>query len=172
MINKSNPVDYSKFWSPAFDTMDDFVFLIDKDFNIVNINNSFLNFTKGKKTDFLGKKCHEIVHEQYSPINECPHKITIETGKFASSEFYEPKLKKWLYVRTTPIFDDAGKLLGSIHLAADISDRKKSETDLSKRITELERFQRITIDRELRMKELKSKIAKLERKIGPANKNE
>jgi len=298
MASKGNSIDYKKFWSPAFDTMDDFVFLIDRDFNIVDVNNSFLIFTKGKKSDFLSKKCHEVVHDQGSPVNECPHNKTMLTGKFASSEFYEPRLKKWLYVRTTPIFDDAGKLLGSIHMAADVSARreieesiakekkeyenifdsvpawifykdrdnrfikvnrafaeamkmskeelegkslfdiyekqdadtywaddldvirsgkpktgiveamksksgtlwvqtdkvpyrdregkilgvigftlditeqKRSEINLTKRMSELERFQKITIDRELRMKDLKSKIAKLERKIGPANKDE
>jgi len=298
MAIKDNSTDYNKFWSPAFDTMDDFVFLIDNDFDVRYVNKSFLVFAKGKKADFLGKKCHEVVHEECSPINKCPHKQTMDTGKFASSEFYEPRLKKWLYVRTTPIFADNGKLLGSIHMAADVSarreiqesinkekkeyenifdsvpawifykdkenrfikvnrafaeamkmskeelegkslfdiyekqdaetywaddldvirsgkpktgiiesmkskigtlwvqtdkipyrdiegkivgiigftlditERKQAEIALKKRMSELERFQRITVDRELRMKDLKSRIAKLERKMDPSNKDE
>ncbi len=166
MIIRKDLIDYSKFWSPAFDTMDDFVFLIDADFNIAYVNKTFLDFTNGKKADFIGKKCHEVVHEKCGPIDECPHRRTVDTEKFASSEFYEPRLKKWLYVRTTPIFDDAGKLLGSIHMATDITERKETVLNLNKKVSELERFQRITVDRELRMKDLKSKIAKLEKKIG------
>jgi len=124
-----NP-DYSKFWSPAFDTMDDFVFLIGRDFNVLEVNQSFLNFTKKDKKAVIGRKCHEIIHASNTPIDECPHKRMLETKKFEASEFYDANLKKWLCVRTTPIFDDANNLIGSIHLAADTTERKLSESRL------------------------------------------
>ena len=53
----------------------------------------------------------------------------------------------------------------------DITDQKKVEeekeklaNELQERVTELEKFQKITIGRELRMIELKNKIKKLEQK--------
>lgn len=45
----------------------------------------------------------------------------------------------------------------------DITERKRAEEDLKKRIAELERMHRIMVDRELRMKELKEQIKKLEK---------
>lgn len=47
----------------------------------------------------------------------------------------------------------------------DITERKKAEEELNKKITDLERFQRVMVDRELRMKELKAKIAELEAEL-------
>lgn len=50
----------------------------------------------------------------------------------------------------------------------DITQQKLIEEELKKRLVDLERFQRITVDRELKMKELKTKIAQLEAKSGQA----
>ncbi|MCX5706275.1 MAG: PAS domain S-box protein [Candidatus Omnitrophica bacterium] len=57
------------------------------------------------------------------------------------------------------------ELEGQIVLQAtvrDISKEKELEEELKRRIVELERFQRITVGRELKMKELKARIAELE----------
>ena len=51
----------------------------------------------------------------------------------------------------------------------DISGRKMADQELKHKIEELEQFQRVTVGRELRMKELKARIAKLE-SIVPENK--
>lgn len=128
----NSQTDYSKFWSPAFDTMDDFIFLIDTDFTIREVNKSFLNFIKKSRSDLIGKKCYKFVHASTHPILACPHMRMLETKKFESSEYYEPSLKKWLYVRTTPIFDDSHNLLGSIHLAADVTARKAAEEEVAR----------------------------------------
>ncbi len=156
---------YTKFWSPAFDTMPDFVFLIDKDFNIINVNKSFLAFAKKEKEDFIGVKCHEVRHAMNTPIDGCPHEEMLKTKTFESSEFYDTTLKKWLRVSTTPIFDEKDNLMGSIHIAADITEHKNADEALKKKIRDLERFQRITVDRELKMKELKARITELEEKL-------
>lgn len=128
----SNIADCLKYWSPAFDTMDDFVFLIDNDFYIRKVNRSFLEFSGKAESGIVGKKCHEIIHSTPHPPDECPHKRMITTQKFEASEFYDPSLKRWLYVRTTPVFDERGNLDGSIHLAADVTRRRQSEEAAAK----------------------------------------
>ncbi|MDD5097864.1 MAG: PAS domain-containing protein, partial [Candidatus Omnitrophica bacterium] len=50
----------------------------------------------------------------------------------------------------------------------DVTRQKLIEEELKKRINDLERFQRITVDRELKMKELKEKISQLELKLKAA----
>jgi PAS domain S-box-containing protein len=60
------------------------------------------------------------------------------------------------------------KIKGAEFLQAsvrDISEAKRLESDLKERIRALERFQEITVDRELKMKELKERIKELEGKI-------
>ncbi len=122
--------DYIKFWSPAFDTMDDSVFLIDTDFNLIKVNKSFLTFVGKDEKDLIGKKCYEIVHGTNKPFAECPHKRTLETRKFQKTELYEPHLKKWLNIYTTPIFDENRKLIGSFHIAYDLTELKKMEKEV------------------------------------------
>lgn len=158
-------IDYKKFWSPAFDTMDDFIFLIDADFKIIKVNKSFLSFTKQEKEDFfIGKRCFEVMHGTGDPIDKCPHKETLETGKYSAGELYEPGIKAWLYVKTTPIYEE-GALVGSIHIATDITERKKAEDELRKKMHALEVFQKSAVDRELKMLELKKRIETLEAKL-------
>lgn len=121
----SKEINYDRFWSHAFENMEDFIFLIDKDFHVARVNKSFLDFTNGRAEDFIGKMCYEVIHDTDAPFGQCPHARMIESGKFEESEFFEPRLKKWLYVRVTPIFDDNGRIAGSIHMATDVTRLKE-----------------------------------------------
>ncbi|MEW6087141.1 MAG: PAS domain-containing sensor histidine kinase [bacterium] len=129
-------IDYMKFWSPAFDTMSEFVYLLDKNFTIIKANKAILSAKKKDAAYFQGRKCYEIIHETDEPIEECPHKRMLESKKFEMSEVFIPRQEKWLYIRTTPLFDDNNNLVGAIHLSADITKQKnvvqalkKSEND-------------------------------------------
>ena len=53
----------------------------------------------------------------------------------------------------------------------DITERKQAEREIKKRVKELEEFYEMAVGRELRMKELKEKIKKLEAELSNYNKN-
>ena len=70
--------------------------------------------------------------------------------------------------------DTQGKVLGVFAAARDITAQKKAETEVAEqrakeleRIVELERFQKLTIGRELKMIELKKQIEELKKMIPP-----
>jgi hypothetical protein len=48
----------------------------------------------------------------------------------------------------------------------DITERKKAEKELKEKIEELERYKKITVNRELKMIELKTEMNKLHEKLG------
>jgi hypothetical protein len=71
--------------------------------------------------------------------------------------------------------DVAGNVLGVFAAARDITAQRKAEAQVAEqrtkeleRLAELERFQRLTVGRELKMIELKKEIEELKRRIGEA----
>lgn len=73
---------------------------------------------------------------------------------------------RWIQDVGTPRYDANGAFIGYIGHCMDITPRKESETLLLKKMDELQRFQRITVNRELRMLELKREINELVARIG------
>ncbi len=73
------------------------------------------------------------------------------------------------------VYKDArGNVLGVFAAARDVSAQKKAEAEVAdqrtrelERLGELERFQRLTVGRELKMIELKKEIAELRRLVPP-----
>lgn len=74
---------------------------------------------------------------------------------------------RWLACRTRMKVDENGTPVSLIGGLVDISDRKAAEAEERQRLQELERFQRLTVGRELKMMELKKEIEYL-KKYGPA----
>ncbi len=58
--------------------------------------------------------------------------------------------------------DEEGNPMCIVTTCEDITDRKKMENEIAKRIKDLEKFYKASVSRELKMKELKKKIKKLE----------
>ena len=154
------------FWSPAFDDMEDLIFLIDSQFTIIRANRSMANLMAREPDEVAGKRCYELVHCREMPIMGCPHKKALDSRAFEAEEIYEDGLKKWLSVRVTPICGDGGELLGSIHIATDITKRKEAERLLEEKIHQLQHLNEVLITREERVLEIKHEVNALLRELG------
>jgi PAS domain S-box-containing protein len=64
----------------------------------------------------------------------------------------------WFQDRFTVMRDEGGLAVALIGSLSDVTDRKEAEEALHQKIDELERFQRLTVGRELRMVEMKNEI--------------
>ena len=62
----------------------------------------------------------------------------------------------WAY----PVYE-GGKVTGAVVTFWDISERRQNEEALRQRLDELERYQKATVNREFRIKELRDEIAAL-----------
>jgi len=80
-----------------------------------------------------------VVHGTGCPQDTCPHAQTIVDGKEHTVELHEPGLGGDFLVTTTPLLDAGGKLIGSVHVARDITDRKRAEGELKSTALELAR---------------------------------
>jgi PAS domain S-box-containing protein len=72
---------------------------------------------------------------------------------------------RWLACRTRMKVDENDTPVSMIGGLVDISDRKAAEAEERQRLQELERFQRLTVGRELKMIELKKEIEFLKKSI-------
>jgi PAS domain S-box-containing protein len=144
--------------------------------------------------EMVGRESIRIFRtEEYlkSGIMDVNIKKMIATGKPLTKELdYVAKDGKMVPVQeiVSPRFDEDGKFIGMVSMARDITERKKAEAELQKLNEELE--QRVKdrtaelkkknknleimnegfIGRELRMVELKKRIAELEKNAGPDKK--
>ena len=78
--------------------------------------------------------------------------------------------RRWLSVSWQPIYDAQGNQLGTRSSGYDITERKQAEEALLKKMDELERFQRITVGREVRMIGLKKEVNHLLQQTGQPEK--
>ena len=91
----------------------------------------------------------------------------IEEAAAGREESYEGPLEnpagppRWVRITAAPLRDPSGEPAGCIAVLEDITERWNTERSLRQRTDELEIINRVTIDRELRMVELKAEISRL-----------
>ena len=119
-----NPSLSKELWETIFSTVDVPMMLLDNDRRIVRINESMKELVK-VDGDVVGEKCYDIVHGSSEPPEFCPHSVTIEKNIKYSQEI---KLNDfWFLVTTSPIHNPEGQILGSAHIAQDITELKEAE---------------------------------------------
>ncbi len=117
-------------WRATFDSITDLVSIHDKNFKFVRVNKAFGNSLKMKPAELIGKPCYELVHGTNEPIPNCPHIKTLATKKPVTVGYFEPCLGIHLEVTTSPVFNEKGKVVGSVHVARDTTERKRMEEQL------------------------------------------
>jgi PAS domain S-box-containing protein len=76
--------------------------------------------------ELVGCHCYEVWHGRSEPCEGCPILRTLETGSSASSTMRTPDGRWWEIVGET-VRDYAGKTVGAIEIARDITERKRAE---------------------------------------------
>ena len=116
-------------WRTTFDSIDDMIATIDTNYLILRVNQSFARAVGSTPKELIGRHCYEVVHCTTKPYELCPHMRTISTGKTESSEFFEPKLNKYVEVTTSPIFDSNHNITGSVHIIKDQTANKQAQAE-------------------------------------------
>ncbi len=120
----------SEEWQATFDSIRDMVSIQDTEFRLVRVNQAYANAVGIDRNALVGRRCFDVVHHADCAIANCPHAETIKTKKAITREIFEPGLGLYLQVTTSPVFDEAGQLSGSIHVAKDITESKRAEEEL------------------------------------------
>lgn len=117
----------AKEWKNTFDSISDLIFIQDKEHTILKVNKAFADALKMKPSDIVGKKCYELLHKSNNPYPGCPFEETKKDKKTHTKEINDLNIGIPLLISTSPIFSEKGELIGSVHIAKDITERKKVE---------------------------------------------
>ena len=116
-------------WRSTFDAMGDVVFLLDSESRILRCNKATTRFLGKPLNEIIGRPCWEVMHGTKESIRGCPHARMQETGLGGSLILQTDDL--WLDVKVNPVLDEAGGLVGAVHIMTDITERKQAEERIS-----------------------------------------
>jgi PAS domain S-box-containing protein len=116
-------------WRNTFDSINDAISIHDRDFRIQRANKAFADIFNMQTHQVIGRYCYEL-HGGGKPISGCPHQQSLATGKPAAAEFYESHLKKYLLESTSPIFNEKGETVGTVHITRDVTEQKQQNEQL------------------------------------------
>jgi PAS domain S-box-containing protein len=131
-------IEAEKQWQNTFNSISDFVSIHDCNYIILKVNKSLSDFLGMSPGDIVGRRCYELLHGKTAPWCNCPHAATLQTGASRTEEVMDPNIGLDLLVTTSPILDNDGRIIGSVHIAKDITRRKKIENELLKSLKEKE----------------------------------
>lgn len=112
-------------WQATFDAMNDAVCLVDLEGRILRANRAMGIISQMDTAALIGRRCHEVVHRVSHFIPECPLLRMRESRRRESLTLQVHE--RWLEFIADPFFDDSGRLIGAVHIIADIADHKRAE---------------------------------------------
>lgn len=127
-----------KGWEYVLNSLPDLITILNTQFKVVWVNKAMAETLGADPESCKGLLCYEVVHGTESPISNCPHEKMMQDGIEHTEEVYEANLGGYFLVTASPIKDDSGKLLGSVHIARDITERKMMEDKIKKSLEERE----------------------------------
>ncbi|GAB6054905.1 hypothetical protein JCM15415_02210 [Methanobacterium movens] len=134
----NNFLESEKIWPLVFDALPDLIAIIDNNHRIVKVNKAMANCLGISPHQARGLHCYEMVHHTSEPLNSCPHSKMLKSGLECTEEIQEDNLGGYFLTTVSPIQDFNGEIIGSVHIARNISQRRKIEHKLLKTVSEKE----------------------------------
>ena len=139
--NIENALIQSKMeWIETFNTIPDLIAIMDNQHRIVRVNKAMAEKLGMSPSDLEGLHCYEFIHGTKEPPLFCPHRALLNDGKEHEVEIHEMKLGGDFLISVTPILDKNGVVKGALHVAHDITARKKAEEILKRDKESLEKL--------------------------------
>jgi PAS domain S-box-containing protein len=123
------------------------------------IGRSFMTFIPDEDQEQVEK--HFMFINMENPVAKYEYRVISPNGEIC-----------WQQWTNRAIFDKQGNLIEFQAVGSDITERKRMEEELRKRIEDLEKFYDMAVSRELKMKEMKNEIESLKAELSKYKKDE
>jgi len=133
-------------WSQTFEAMSDAVWLLDLDGKILKFNSASERITGIPQSEMDGCLCYELMHDCRMRPEDCPYLRMKQTLSHESWIFQSGD--RWFEVTVDPLRNGTGRIVGSVHITKDISERKRAE----------DRIKDLLKDKDLLLKEVHHRI--------------
>ncbi|MHB8974364.1 MAG: chemotaxis protein CheW [Pirellulaceae bacterium] len=117
-------------WQRTFDVVSDPMAILDPQYRIVRVNKALAERLGLAKDQCVGETCYRLVHGSDEPPSYCPQAELLRDGEEHTVEIHEERLAGDFRVTVAPIRDAAGCLVGSVHIARDITRCVQAERAL------------------------------------------
>lgn len=103
--------------------------ILDPQHGIIAANRATVKASGLTEMEMIGKKCYEIFHgkDVTAPPSGCPMEKLLGSNQFETVEMEMEAFGGIYLVSCTPVFDADGRLTSVIHIATDITERKRIE---------------------------------------------
>ena len=125
-------------WERTFDSVPDLVAILDPQHRIVRANRAMAERLGLTPDECVGLACFEHLHGSCLPPAFCPHAKTLQDGQEHVSEVHEDRIGGDFLVSTTPLRGEDGRMIGTVHVARDITERKQTEERIRQANRQLE----------------------------------
>jgi PAS domain S-box-containing protein len=115
-------------WYDIFNAIGHPTVIMDRGHNILAANDATLRLTGLSEWEIAGKKCYEVFHRKDRPEapSGCPLEKLISSGRLETVEMEMEALGGFYLVSCTPVSVDKGELSKMIHIATDITERRRA----------------------------------------------
>ena len=152
------------------DTLPDLVWLKDPDGVYLACNHKFERMYGASEIEIVGKSDYDFVDESLANFFREKDKAAMAAGRPSMNEeeltFADDGHTELVETIKTPMYDENGALIGVLGIGRDITERKHTEAELAAHLEELQRWQDVTLGREMRGLELKREINDLLLELG------
>ncbi len=122
-----------KEWQDIFRAIGNPAMIIDRSHRIIHANTASSKALGRPQKEIVGKKCHSLFHHSDTAPSNCPFLKMLKTGQMETVEMEIEALGATFLVSCTPMIDHDGRIEKVIHIATDISERKRME-EISKQL--------------------------------------
>ncbi len=140
----SSVVEEKALWELTFDAVPDLIAILSPNQKIIKVNRPMAERLGISQEQAVGMYCFKAVHARDAPIEYCPHIALIGDNKEHVSLIHEERLGGYFIVSVSPIIDETGKNMGSVHVARDVTEQKRMEDALRRAHTQVNLLSSIT----------------------------